>query len=272
MKFVLAIHRGGTLSHAAEQLNVDQTTVTRRLKLLEQNLKVALFDRLNNKLIVTQAGEVLLETAEKTETLVLSSIEKVHGTDVKCCGKVRITAVPLLMNQFIAKRMGCLLKQHPALAIELSATAQNLAFSKRQTDIALRFERPRSTMAVCRKVCTLSYSVYFKKGQGKDELPFIGFADERQNLPQALWLDKQKQLKQSVQLMVDDADSAFAALLAGEGRGLFPDLVMDDQPKVSKDVRFSNVLQRELWMLIHPDMRKLKRIRVVGEYLYNLLN
>ena len=268
MKFVLAISREGTLSDAAKLLKVDQTTVSRRLKILEQQLGASIFYRKQNRLIPSQAGERLVTSAEQIESSVLTTIDEIDKADSKCEGKVRITSVPLLMNKIISKNIGLVLKQNPGLEVELIGSSDNLSFSKRQTDMALRFNRPVSGNAVCVKISELSYSAYHLKTQNPEKLPWVGYADERQSLPQAQWLKKYQGAKQ--QLSVDDAQTALDAVKGGFGRCLLPDYVMKGEPDLVVDPIYSKAFNRELWLLIHPEMRHLRRIKVFSAFLKRL--
>ena len=268
LSFVLAVSRTGTLSQAAKTLRVDQTTVSRRLKILEQQLGAILFMRKQKQLIPSPAGERLVISAEQMESSLSSAIEQIDSADSKCEGKVRITSVPLLMNNILSKNVALLLKQQPDLEIELISSPENFSFTKRQTDLALRFNRPTSGIAVCVKMTELTYSAYSLKDTKPDQLPWIGYAEERASLPQAQWLNKHQ--GQNYQLLVDDAQTALEAVYSGYGRCLLPDYVMKNEQALVADPNNSQVLSRELWLLIHPQMRQLKRIKVVSAFLKRL--
>lgn len=63
----LAVARTNNVSRAAEQLNVAQSTISKRLKILEQELGTVLFDRVkgNKSFRLTPAGEAFIEMAER---------------------------------------------------------------------------------------------------------------------------------------------------------------------------------------------------------------
>ena len=268
MKFVLAVSRAGTLSHAAQKLKVDQTTVSRRLKTLEQQLDATLFFRKQNRLITSQAGERLVEGAEQIESSLSAAIEQIDSADSRCEGRVRITSVPLLINKILSKNIGLLLKQHPQLQIELSASAENFSFSKRETDMALRFNRPTTGIAVCVKMTELTYSAYHLKDTKVEQLPWVGYAEERRSLPQAQWL--KRNIGSNQQLLVDDAQTTLEAISGGFGRGLLPDYLMKNEPGFVMDPAYKKVLTRELWLLIDPQQRHLKRVKIVSAFLKRL--
>ncbi|MEL6545813.1 MAG: LysR family transcriptional regulator, partial [Myxococcota bacterium] len=67
LKYVLAIARSGSAAAAGRAMNVNSTTVSRRLNSIEDTLGVRLFDRLHNALSPTDAGRVAVESAERIE-------------------------------------------------------------------------------------------------------------------------------------------------------------------------------------------------------------
>src|SRR5262245_45129560 len=63
LKYFLTIARAGKLTTAARQLDVDHTTVSRRIGALEENLRATLFERSPQGYKLTQAGERLMAHA-----------------------------------------------------------------------------------------------------------------------------------------------------------------------------------------------------------------
>ena len=67
LRFVLAVARTGSALRAARTLGVDQTTVLRKLDLLETTLGTSLFERRKSGQTPTLAGKLVAETAERME-------------------------------------------------------------------------------------------------------------------------------------------------------------------------------------------------------------
>ena len=63
--YVIAIAEKGNVSKAAESLFISQPSLSRYIKDLENRLGVQLFQRINNRLILTHAGEKYVETAKR---------------------------------------------------------------------------------------------------------------------------------------------------------------------------------------------------------------
>ena len=75
-RIFLAIARAGTLSGAADKMNMGIATVSRRLDRLEQALNVPLFSRHQSGYRLTDDGEALLGIALIVTEGVLQAVEK----------------------------------------------------------------------------------------------------------------------------------------------------------------------------------------------------
>ena len=65
LRYVLAVARMGSAMRAARELGVDQTTVLRKLDLLEKTLGTSLFERRKTGLTPTPAGKLVAEAADE---------------------------------------------------------------------------------------------------------------------------------------------------------------------------------------------------------------
>lgn len=90
LEFFLATARHGTLSAAAKELNVNHTTVARRISALEKELKIKLFKRKNTGYILTEHGISLLEEVRKIEERINKTKSKFISTPENIVGKLSI--------------------------------------------------------------------------------------------------------------------------------------------------------------------------------------
>lgn len=263
LRYLLAVARGGTLSAAARSLRVDQTTVTRRLAAIEKALGAHLFDRTGGQMQPTAAGAEALDRAERVESEVLALQEHLTGTDSQPQGVVRLTAVPTVINRLLIPNLPGLLRRYPALRVEALADSGNLSLTKRETDIALRLARPDTGTTICRRIGALGYSVYGPADGDSDELPWLTYEDTFLDLPQARWIAKHGG---PARLGVGDAESLFQAVRAGLGRTVLPDFMAGSDPRLAR-LSDGSVLTREIWLLVHPELRALARISAVIDWL-----
>ncbi len=266
VKFVLAVARGQTLSAAARQLKVDQTTVGRRLAALEQAAGTKLFQRVDGRLVPTEAGEIVSARAERVETEMLALEEQLAGADNTPAGVVRLTATPILANRLLIPRLGPLLSKHSELVVEIVAEPRNLSLTRRDADIAVRFARPETGSMLCRRLGRISFSIYAPAGHAAAALPWLTYEEHFSHLPQARWIAQNTDTSDQVQLKVNDAESLYQATVAGLGRTVLPDFVAHNDTRLAR-LSPKAVLDREAWLLVHPVIRHLPRISVVVDWL-----
>lgn len=266
VKFVLAVARGQTLSAAARQLKVDQTTVGRRLAALERAAGTKLFQRVDGRLVPTEAGEIVSTRAERVETEMLALEEQLAGADNTPAGVVRLTATPILANRLLIPRLGPLLSRHSELVVEIVAEPRNLSLTRRDADIAVRFARPEAGPMLCRRLGRIGFSIYAPAGHAAAALPWLTYEEHFSHLPQARWIAQNTDTSDQVQLKVNDAESLYQATVAGLGRTVLPDFVAHNDARLAR-LSPKPVLDRDAWLLVHPDIRHLPRISVVVDWL-----
>lgn len=263
LRYVLAIARYGTLSAAARRLRVDQTTVARRLAVAEKQLGARLFDRIGGRMRATAAGETTIAHAERVEAEIGRLEEAIGGADQAATGKVRLSSVPILINRVLLPALPDLIARHPGLTLELAGEARNVSLSRREADIALRQARPSGGTALARRIGGLDYAVYAPTKRGARDLPWITYEDELADLPQARWIAQHVKPDALAPLRVNDADAALLAVRAGIGRTLLPVVAARAEPGLRAENGGKPVLVRDLWLLVHPELRRLARIEAV---------
>jgi len=90
LRFFLELARAGTLSGASRRLDVEHTTVARRIDRLEKELGSTLFDRSREGYELTEMGHALLPHAEAMEGAALAAAEQLGGAEVAAHGVVRL--------------------------------------------------------------------------------------------------------------------------------------------------------------------------------------
>lgn len=270
LRVVLAVARFGTLAEAARRLRVDPTTVARRVTRAETVLGVRLFDRVEGAWRPTGAGVAAARAAERMEGDAGALAEAVAGADTRVAGTVRLTAVPILVDRVLIPALPGLLTRHPDLTVELVAEPRSLSLTRREADLALRLARPSGEQAtLARRIGRLAYGAYAPAGADPATLPWIGYEDSMADLPPArrtLALAA-RDGRPPAGLRVNDGGGLLQAIRAGIGRGVLPRVVGD---RVAGLVRLDDpdaVFDRELWLLTHPELRGLARVRAVAEWL-----
>ena len=142
LRFFLALARCSTPSAAASLLHVDHNTVRRRVAILEKELDTKLLVKRDDEYCLTPEGAVLMEAAEKIESLASLASKEIVGKDFEVTGTVRVAAPDGLATFFLAPRLPLIRENFPKLNIELSVPSRQSKLSKREADIAITVARP----------------------------------------------------------------------------------------------------------------------------------
>jgi DNA-binding transcriptional LysR family regulator len=154
MDTFLALVRTQNVSRAAEQLNVMQSTVSKRLKLLEEEIGTVLFERVkgNKTFRLTPAGEALVEVAERWLS-VWHELQSLQSVSPKL--SLSIGALDSLNYAFFPTLYQALSRHRPKINLKVvtshSPELYNL-IERREVDIAftlLRREHPNILVEEC---------------------------------------------------------------------------------------------------------------------------
>ncbi len=267
LKYVLAVFRTGTLAGAARSLEVNETTVARRVARAGERIGARLFERTAGTLRPTAEGLAVIESAERAEHEIQTAISTISGQDARIAGTVRITAVPMVVNRILVPSLAELIRMHADLRVDLIAEPRDLSLTKRQADIAIRLARPSKEPGVLtRRLGQLDYGVYGPAGRPAESLPWITYEDGMAHLPQNRWmLDRQRSAQTNVG--ANDAETIIESVRAGLGKSLLPVAVGEREPDLVRLDTGEPALSREIWIMVHPDLRGLKRVEVTMDWL-----
>ncbi|HMB77974.1 MAG TPA: LysR family transcriptional regulator [Kiloniellaceae bacterium] len=275
LRFFLAAARGGSFAAAARRLGVNESTAARRIARLEETFDCRLFLRSAGRLAVTPAGEGLQMRVEAMEREMQAAAAVLRLADKRVAGRVRLTAVPLLVNRLLLPALPPLLAAHPALELELIAEPRDLSLTKREADLALRLARPtREQRILARRLGVLAFAVYGPADAAVEHLPWVTYEDAMADLPQARWIAREMAKTTDTappRVSVNDAEGILAAVRAGLGKSLLPVRLAETDPALRRLGDGPPSLHREIWLLTHPDLRALPRIQAVTDWLRSVL-
>jgi DNA-binding transcriptional LysR family regulator len=201
------------------------------------------------------------------EQEVLALERGIGNSDAASGGTVRLTAVPILVNRLLIPVAPRLLTRHPRLRLELIAEPRNLSLTRREADIALRLARPESGAALARRIGRLDYAVYGPRRRKPDDLAWISYEEGLSHLPQARWIAAQDH--ETAPLLLNDAEAIVQAASAGLGKSLLPCFVGEREPGLRRLSRVE--LSREIWLMVHRDLRAQSRIAAVIDWVVELM-
>ena len=273
LRFFLAIARHGSLSAAAKELHVAQSTVGRRLTSLEAILGVRLLNRTPDGYLPTLAGQGVREQAERLEAEALSLERNVGGRDTRLAGLIRVTCAETVASHILAPCFAELHRQHPDIMIELIPDPRELSLSMREADISVRLARPDQRDLVVRRVGSLAFGLYATPEylDRHGELDFEGGCpghnlitqlDDIQDATQTGWLADLAP-RARIALQTSSHEAAVSAALHGGGLACLARFRADRQPELTRLIAPSAVPSAGIWLVVHRDTRGMARIRAV---------
>lgn len=162
-RILLAVYRGGTQRAAAALLQVDQATIGRRLRALEEALHARLFLHTPRGYVPTRAGELALPAAEAMERAADQLERLTQGTDERVSGTVRLTTSDTIARGFMMLAIQRLHEVHPDLRVVLTASTHLSNLTRREADIAVRNVRPDNPDLISRRLGRRELGVYASK-------------------------------------------------------------------------------------------------------------
>lgn len=274
LRIVKAIADHGNLAAAATALQVNHSTVSRRLTALETCLGVCLFDRRRSGYVATDAGSELVALAGRLELEILSVARRVSGHAQGLKGELRMTTSDALLLDFLTPIVARFQTANPQIRIEVSVGNSALNLARGESDIAFRATLAPPENLFGRKVATIAWAVYGRKPvqplpmpQARElvGMPWVSYGKGLSGL-RAFDFVEQTVAAEQVIYRSDSVAGVAAAIAAGIGVGLLPCMHGDLQPGL---VRLSPVqpeVYDELWILTHPDIRKSGRVHAFMQH------
>ena len=274
LRYFVVLAREGTLSAAARALKVDHVTVARRVSALEAQSGLKLVDRRARLYRLTEDGRRIAALAAPMEEAAFAVERAAQAAGPGLSGEVAISAPPSLANALIAPRLIELRRAHPGIHIKLIGEKRSASLSRREADLALRLSRPSEPGLVARKIGQFGFSLYgaatYLKETPPHALAFIAYDASMDDAPQQVWL-KRVAGKREVVLRTSDLENQAAAARAGVGLAALPHFLGDGDPLLARCETETGEVRRDVWLVVHRDLRKAPAIRAVMEFLARCL-
>lgn len=281
LRVFLEVARQGHLSPAAKRLNVDHTTVSRRIAQLELALGTKLFERTRSGLVLLDAGHQLLRHAEAIESHTISASASFGFAGYTTGGRVRIAMMEGIASLYLAPRLDQLQALHPTIKLELVTSAQPLNLSRREADLFLSFFKPSGRGLHIQKIGEFALRLYAspnyiqrhgaptKLADLADHV-FVDYIDDLVAIDAVRWLGEIIKNPR----IVFHSNSMIAqhqAAAAGLGLVLLPSFAAARDQRLKPLLADTISVKRDLWLSVHHDLQDVPRVKAVMKFIVNLI-
>jgi len=273
LRIFLASARAASSRGAARALGVNASTITRRLRQLETDAGVDLFERGTRGLDLTDLGREVVVKAQKIEEAFAGLDRLFASQDLRPSGKVQFSVADGLLS-LVGPSVTEMGHQHPNIRVEVEANNGLVNLSHLEADVVLRVAAKPPETLIGRRIAALVGAPYASRsylaGTAAEKghrwirwaEPWRGFSVERwitANVPPS-----------RVRATINSSQVLTALVEQGLGVGFLPSFSADANDRlvrVGPRVEFG----ASIWLLTHSDLRKTGRVAAfmtcVGEAL-----
>jgi DNA-binding transcriptional LysR family regulator len=257
---------------------VNQTTVARRVAVLEEALGEKLFDRAAGGYRLTDVGSAMVQNAERVESEVEAFSRMVAQRSRKLLGIIRVTTNDVLAECLLSPWLGEFTRRFPVVQVETIITDRRLDLSRGEADIALRAGRGKveGEGLVVRRLATGKWGVYCSRAYAADngrpeepsELvrhPIIGGAGELARFePEFMKIVKANgaTVRQASSSILNIA----GAIRSGMGVGGIPCMLGELDPELQLCFLFDEA-DYDLLLITREEMRNLPHVRAFNDFI-----
>lgn len=277
LRLFLSVVRAQSAQEAARRLNVDHSTITRRLHRLEKELGTRLFERTAAGHVMTAAGHRLLEHVERIESTVALLDEDIGGDSQMLTGHVRLGATEGFGSFFLAPQLSHFCDRHPGITVELLVVPRFINLSQREADLAINVERPSSPTQVTSKLAQYRLQLYASTRYLARHAPIrcqadlavhrlFGYVDELSFSAELRYLESIAP-HTLTPLRSTSIVAQYSAVREGQGLAVLPCFLAAQCNDLVPVLPTEIDLIRTFWIAAPGERRELARVRALWDYL-----
>jgi DNA-binding transcriptional LysR family regulator len=273
----LAVVHEGSLSSAARALGTTQPTMGRQVAALEASLGVKLFTRSLDGLAPTEAGLRLIPSTEAMAAAAEAAQRSASGEVDEERGTVRVTASDVMGGEVVPSILASFHALHPRISVELALSNRNEDLLRGDADIAVRMVRPTQGALVAKRIGQIDVGLYGHRRYLTARPMPRRLQDLRQHA--LIGYDRDQAYSRMIEKMGapftrdmfafrSDSDLAqLAALRAGFGIGACQLGIARKDRNLVPVLHAELVFSMDVWVVMHPDLRSNRRIRLTFDHL-----
>lgn len=277
--------RQQSLSAAARSLGLPKSTISRRLKRLEEELHSQLLHRDARKISLSAAGGRFYESVVNAVDALGAAVAALEHSSKEPRGTIRITAPTDLGRMVLSPMLVAFLERHPDISLDVMLTNRMVDLAQEGVDLAIRAGRVVKGNLIARKLCdselrlAAGAKLAARVAESNDirsleQQPFVLYRAAGRSRTIKLERGasnrpKSVELSVSGRINVDDYAALAELVSAGQGVGLLPAIHVDDGVQSGRLMRmFPEWSSRSAHVyLVYPTRQQPERARLLTVFL-----
>lgn len=280
IRVFLAVARLQSAFEASNHLKIDQSTISRRLKKLEEEIGSELFTRNSQGHMLNANGHRLLEYAETIENTISSMESKLGGDSQILTGSIRLGATEGFGSAFLASHIANFCEHHPGLIVDLLALPRFINLSKREADLVVSIERPDTGPYITCKLTDYKLQAYATSEYLENHDPirnledlnkhkFTGYVDEYSFSPKLQYL-KNLAPNAHVPLRSSSLTAQLYAAIQGKMLAVLPCFLAKTHPDLVPVLPEITSFNRTFWLIAPSERKSMARVTELWDYLRHI--
>ncbi|MBS9722129.1 LysR family transcriptional regulator [Tianweitania sp. BSSL-BM11] len=133
--------RHGSFTRAAEELSLTQSAVSRQVKDLERHLNTLLFERVRQRVVLSEDGKRFLPEARKllqqSETTMLRAMASADARQT-----LSVATLPTFGSRWLSPRLAHFVSAHPGVVLNIGSRSAPFDFEDEEFDLAIHYGQP----------------------------------------------------------------------------------------------------------------------------------
>tara|TARA_B110000467_G_scaffold57909_1_gene52905 strand:+ start:122 stop:1051 length:930 start_codon:yes stop_codon:yes gene_type:complete len=274
LEYFLAVARTGSLSSASKILEVNHSTVARRLDKLEDQLNIKLFKRHNRGYQLTEHGLALEKEANKVEEQV-NKIHRVFSTQQSELSGTLTISKPMNGGLDLSSMATEFIKKYPNINLNLKSSSK-ADLSLHQVDISIQItNKPNEDLIGTNlgkiPVYIFGEESYIDKIKDVDDLDWIVWVDD------SGVLDMEERLirlidSPKIVIRTNSYSEIIDYMNSGAGVSLISGFGLPENHKLKAYRPDKYKFDNNIWLLYHPDLRDNAKVKAFKEFFIKQFN
>lgn len=286
LRIFYTVAHASSFTRAGEMLHLSQPAVSRQISALEDSLGVMLFHRHARGLLLTEQGEILLETVREVYGRLAAAEDAVRESKDRPKGPLKVTTPVTFGTTWLTPRIHEFMELYPEISLTMIVDDRELDLSMREADVAIRPYASTQPDLIQRQLLVFHHSVYasgeYLKNHGVPTKPedlvnhrIIGFSEEgRLPFEKVNWLlatgvpdDK----RHKPAFKVNSLMAMLKAVESGTGIAALPDYMVEGLPNLHRILPELERPTTDCYFVYPSELRHSKRITVFRDFVLRKL-
>lgn len=274
LRLFLSVARNASISGAAKQLGVQHSTISRRMRQLEDKLGTRLLERKTGRYELTPAGENIKEASARIEREILAVDGAISGKDTQLVGPLKVAALNNMASTVLMPIFASFSNKYPQIELHILVSNIDASLSQREADIAIRLTNTPTDTLIGKKMTTVASCIYGSRS-------YIEQLNKQGGEPKWIGVEccgfhktwtKEFAREHMHNFYSDDTQLTHAAIRAGLGVSILPCFMGDTDPELARYTDPDPTCNLGLWILFHPDLKRTARVVAFRDHIQQSVN